>query len=151
MFAAALGVTARVAGAAELPLARDLSAEARQAAVDGKVYVILFGAPDCSWCVKVRRNYLAPLNKPTAELKILAREIDIESDERLTDFAGKSISHRAFARARGVRFTPVVVFFDARGDELAESILGMASEDFYGAYLEERLITARDRTIRQPR
>lgn len=112
--------------------------------------MVLFGARDCPWCVKVRRNYLAPLNKPTAELKVVAREVDIESSEALIDFSGKTTSHRAFAQSRGVRFTPVVAFFDASGRDLAEPMLGMSSEDFYGAYLEERLIEARRRAAIAP-
>lgn len=146
MLAALLACVALMARATELPLAADLPAEARQAAVDGKVYVILFGTRECPWCAKVRRNYLAPLNRPTAQMQVVAREIDIEADARLVDFTGAATSHRAFAQARRIRFVPLVAFFDARGNQLAEPILGMASEDFYGAYLEERLTAARERS-----
>lgn len=132
-----------MASAGELPLAQDLPAEARQAAMDEKVYVVLFGTRDCPWCAKVRRNYLAPLNRPGADWQVVVREIDIESNEPLRDFTGNATNHRAFAQTQRIRFVPVVAFFDARGNPIAAPIVGMSSEDFYGAYLQERLDTAR--------
>lgn len=138
-----LACLATMASATELPLARDMTAEARQAALDEKVYVVLFGTRDCPWCSKVRRNHLAPLNRPDADLKVLVREIDIESNERLRDFTGSATTHRGFAQAHRIRFVPVVAFFDERGNPIAEPIVGLSSEDFYGAYLLERIHAAR--------
>ncbi len=50
-----------------------------------------------------------------------------------------------------VRLAPTVLFLDPQGQELAERLRGIASVDFYGAYLDERLALARQalRTARQ--
>jgi hypothetical protein len=48
----------------------------------------------------------------------------------------------ALAASLGIRFAPTVAFFGPRG-ELAQRLVGYQSADFYGAYLEERIATAR--------
>lgn len=39
--------------------------------------------------------------------------------------------------------TPTVLFLGRQGQELAERLVGVAVQDFDGAYLDERLATAR--------
>lgn len=47
------------------------------------------------------------------------------------------------ARQWQAAFTPTVLFFDARGNEIAQRLVGVAMPDFYGAYLDAELATAR--------
>jgi len=47
------------------------------------------------------------------------------------------------ARNWKARFTPTVLFFGPDGRELAERLVGIAVPDFYGEYLEARLVEAR--------
>ena len=44
-----------------------------------------------------------------------------------------------------MRFAPVVAFWDGEGKSLAEPIKGMLLPDFYGAYLEDAIVSARAR------
>jgi hypothetical protein len=37
---------------------------------------------------------------------------------------------------------PLVIAFDGRGERLAEPLIGLTSEDFYGFYLERLIDTA---------
>lgn len=142
--AAAMAV--QTAQAADLPYAVDVERSAREAAAQGKVLVVLYGTATCPWCAKVRRNYLGPLAKnPDASKQMMITEIDMETALPLTDFRGRATDHRSFARAQGVRVFPTVMFYGRNGDPLAEPLIGMSSEDFYGAYLEERIAIATKR------
>ena len=58
--------------------------------------------------------------------------------------AGVVRTHDAQVRAWGVRMAPTVLFFGRGGIEVAERLVGAGMPDFYGAYLEERLTTARN-------
>ncbi|HET6599527.1 MAG TPA: hypothetical protein VFG60_06155, partial [Burkholderiaceae bacterium] len=51
--------------------------------------------------------------------------------------------HAAVARAWNAKLAPTVLFFDARGREIAERLVGAGLPDFYGAYLDQRLQAAR--------
>ncbi len=134
-----LGAALHSVLAADLPHAIDLERSAREAATEGKVLVVLYGTATCPWCAKVRRNYLAPLAGTGAAVFI---EIDLEVAMPLKDFSGRATDHRTFARSQQVRIMPTVAMYGPKGEALAEPLISMSSEDFYGAYLEERLAIA---------
>ncbi len=142
-----LGVAQHVALAADIPHAIDLERSARAAATEGKVLVVLYGTATCPWCAKVRRNYLAPLARTGAAVVI---EIDLEHAMPLKDFSGRATDHRTFARSQQVRVMPTVAMYGGSGEALAEPLIGMSSEDFYGAYLEERLAIATSNLKKNP-
>ena len=73
------------------------------------------------------------------------RQVDRGSDEGIIDFDGKLTTHDAIARLNGVRAAPEVAFWDSRGRPVAEPLKGMLLPDFYAAYLESALATARAR------
>lgn len=41
------------------------------------------------------------------------------------------------------------MIYGGKGEQLAEPIVGMSSEDFYGAFLEDRLATATRRIMKK--
>jgi thioredoxin-related protein len=144
--ALALGLLVQPAAANELPPATDLARHAREAADQGKILVVLYGTKTCPWCAKVRQNYLAPLTRnPDATQRLMIIEIDPELALPLDDFDGRATDHRTFARTQAVRQVPTVQFYGKGGVRLAAPLVGMSSEDFYGAYLEERLAVAAKR------
>jgi thioredoxin-related protein len=145
------GLAAQPSLATELPHATDLARHALEATAGGKVLVVLYGTKTCPWCAKVRQNYLAPLTRNPDETKRIAMvEIDPETAAPLIDFHGSATDHRTFARIQGVRLVPTVQFYGKGGVRLADPLVGMSSEDFYGAYLNERLATAAERAKRMP-
>ena len=110
----------------------------------GPVVVLFFFQPECEYCEQVRRDYLRPLLDPRNAgdgLRIV--EVDTTSATPLTDFAGRTSTQAAFARAWNVRIVPTLVFVGARGETLAEPLVGISSVDFYQQYLERRLDAAR--------
>ena len=50
-------------------------------------------------------------------------------------------------KARKTTFTPTVLFLGPQGQELAKRLVGNAVPDFYDAYLEDRLATARTAVV----
>ena len=103
----------------------------------GRVTIVLFSQPDCEFCAEVREHYLRPM-LATRPRRIAIAEANIELTTPIRDWSGKDMPQRDFARVRGVRFAPTVMFFDAQGRAVADPIVGL-SKDYFGAYLEQRI------------
>ena len=107
----------------------------------GQPLVLLITLPGCVYCELVRRSYLMPL---LPEIGLQAWQLDVSNRRApLIDFDGKPTTAALQAKAWKATFTPTVLFFGSQGRELAERLVGIAVPDFYGAYLEQRLATAR--------
>ena len=143
------GLAAALAAAAPqtpLPLATDLQADGRVSRSRRVPIVILFSLPGCPYCEIVRRSHLAPmLRDPRESARAIIRQVDIDSDQSVVGFGGATTTHEAIARANGVRSVPVVAFWDGEGRPLADPLKGMLLADFYAAYLESALESARTR------
>jgi len=149
-FLEALAIAPVAAGAMAtdtfLPPARDLLSDGERARHESIPIVVLFSLPGCPYCEIVRRSHLAPmLRAPGAAGRMIVRQVDVGIEEPVTGFGGERTTHAAVARAHGVRFAPVVAFWDGEGKSLAEPIKGMLLPDFYGAYLEDAIVSARAR------
>jgi thioredoxin-related protein len=144
--ALAFAPASRADEAPDLPLARDLRADARLAREQRIPLVILFSLPRCPYCSEVRRLYLLPmLRDPAQARRAVIRQVNLGSDERILGFDGAAVTHDALAKAHGVRAAPVVAFWNARGQPIAEPLNGMLLADFYAAYLEAALEAATQR------
>ena len=124
--------------AAALPAAADFAADAALERQRRLPILVLYTQDDCSWCEKLRREYLAPMQLDPAA-PVLIRQIDIDRDTPLIDWDGKSTTHRDFALRNRVRLTPIVAFLGPSGEVLAEPIVGVPTSDFYTGILERRI------------
>lgn len=124
-----------------LPVPSSLAPVARTAAARGEPLVLLISLPGCPFCERVRRSYLIPAAQETGAQVWQLNITDGQTP--LTAFDGRSTTARAQAHAWQSTFTPTVLFLGPQGQELAERLVGIASPDFYGAYLDDRLATAR--------
>jgi thioredoxin-related protein len=125
---------------ATLPVPASLPEAAGLAAKQGKPLVLLVSLPGCPYCELVRRNYLLPARNDSG---LEAWQININDNSTpLTGFDGKSTTAAAQAKAWKATFTPTVLFLGPEGQKLAEPLVGVAVPDFYGAYLDERLVLA---------
>lgn len=143
----ALAAALPLAAAAQetaLPRPSSLPAEAQAAAQRGEPLIVLVSLPGCPYCERIRRAYLLPMAAAGGVV-----QIDVGSERPLIDFDGATRTHDAVTRARAARFTPTVLFLGPRGDELAERLIGAGVPDFYGAYLDQRIVTARSSLSRQ--
>ncbi len=132
-----------------LPIPVSLPGAAQTAAAKKEPLVILVSLPGCPYCEVVRRNYLLPAQRdaglPAWQLNISDRSTP------LVGFDGKATTAAAQIAAWKAGFTPTVLFLGPQGQELAERLVGLGSNDFYGAYLDERLATARKALAALPR
>lgn len=134
--AAAQAQSARAA--AVLPRPASLAAELAGALGRGKALVVLVSLEGCPYCHLVRQSYLAPLR---AEGQPVV-QVELAEALPLLDPQGRPSTHEQLARALGVRVAPTVLFLGAGGREAAPRLDGVASADFYGAYLQERVDAA---------
>jgi thioredoxin-related protein len=125
-----------------LPTPTHLLQAATKASERGEPIVLMVSLPGCPWCELLRRNYLTPMRAEG----VAAFEFMInERSQRIADFKGQPITPSAWSEAMKVKITPTLLFFNAQGQEAAPRIEGVASADFIGSILDERLATARER------
>lgn len=123
-----------------LPIPDSLPDVAQAAARQGEPLVLLISLRGCPYCELVRRNYLLPARA----VGLHAWQINMQDKQRpLIGFDGQT-SHAAEQVARWkVRLAPTLLFLNTQGQPLAEPLVGIASVDFFGAYLDQRLATSR--------
>jgi len=119
-----------------LPEVRDFSVDAKESISKQAPILVLFKSEYCPYCVQVLEEFLMPMQRrPQYGGKVIFRQIDIGSSQKLINFNGKPISQSAFAKANEVWAVPTVVLFDAEGRVLTK-IIGLLTVDFYLAYLD---------------
>lgn len=143
---ACAGVAAMVASpfacAAEavLPAPGSLAEELAKALRIGQPLVVMVSLANCPFCRLARNNYLEPLRRDEG-LPVV--QVDMRSAVPVLDFKRVATTHDQLVRAWDVKVAPSVLFFGRGGQEVAERLQGGYIEDFYGAYLEQRLQQAR--------
>ena len=134
-------LTTGAAQAQSIALARNLAADAKAAAQQGKPLLIFVTQPGCGYCERARREYLRHLAvDPAYTARVLIRELSI--DRYLTGFDGRRTSGVELARGLKVKLYPTIVMVDAAGQALAPPLIGFTVPDFYAAQIDQRLETA---------
>ncbi|MDA8390994.1 MAG: thioredoxin fold domain-containing protein [Gammaproteobacteria bacterium] len=101
--------------------------------------VILFRSHTCRYCEVVAREFLDPAAQEPQYRHILFRSVYIDSHKALVNFTGARTTEAGFAARYHIRLVPDIRFFDGRGREVAHSLLGLSTPDFYSAYLSAAL------------
>ena len=101
--------------------------------------VVMVSLHGCSFCKVVRENYLHPLR----DVGLQIVQIDMRNSRAIVDFDGTSSTQDAWVRKYGIKLAPTVLFFGSQGREVAARLKGAYLPDFYGAYLDEQLLVAR--------
>lgn len=147
-FILACGISA-TAAAQHIAPALDLAREARAAQAAHVPLLLFYTQPGCTYCERARRDYLEPMIADPAERnRQRVVEVDITSGAPLTDFAGRKTTQAKFAGSNHVRVVPTIAFVGARGEPLADPLIGLTLPDFYLAYLERRIEEAREELAR---
>ena len=124
----------------QLPVAGVLSDQLAAALLRGNPLVVMVSLPGCPFCKVVRESHLAPMQ---AEQGLPVVQVDMQSKRLLRDFNGASTTHERQIDNWAIRIAPTVLFFGRGGVEVAQRLVGGMLPDFYGAYLDQRLETAR--------
>jgi thioredoxin-related protein len=123
-----------------LPTPPDMRISASAAQRSSEPLVILLSLPGCPWCELLRRNYLAPMRSEGLH----AFQWNVQDrQQRIMGFQGEASTGWQLAQSYRYQTTPTVLFLNAQGEEIAPRIEGVASADFLGAMLDERLSAAR--------
>lgn len=137
---AALAALPAQAAGAVLPAPESLADELAQALKIGQPLVVMVSLDGCPFCVVARNNYLGPLREQEG---VPVFQIDWRSAAPVRDFKRNAVTHAQLVRTWNVKVAPTVLFFGPGGEEVAERLRGGYIEDFYGAYLAQRLQQAR--------
>jgi thioredoxin-related protein len=137
-------VTCALLGAApamgQLQQADDLDQVAAEARAKRIPVLIAFMQQSCPYCAIARKNHLLPIQAdPQWGKRVLIREVDVDRNTALRDFAGAPTTHRAFARLHQVQKVPTLIVFDADGKPVGSPLVGLLTEDFYRLYIEQAI------------
>lgn len=138
----ALSVTSLQARAGEiLPLAVDLHKTAATAAKHQVPIVIFVTATWCNYCRRLEQNILEPLFETTdlesyGEFRQLLLD---KSHWMMKNFDGSDIEMKKLGPKLGVKVAPTTLFFNSKGEQIAEPIIGLTLEEFYPGNLERSL------------
>jgi thioredoxin-related protein len=129
-----------------LPVPSSLRAAAQAANALREPLVVMVTLKGCAFCDVVRNNYLLPLHRRG---EVQAVQIDmLDRTNPLQNLQGTTTTPYEQARQWKVKMAPTLLFINPQGQELAERLEGVGVADFYGAYLDQRLQTARQLTNR---
>jgi thioredoxin-related protein len=127
-----------------LPVAQNLIEHATTAQKQqGAPLILLVSLSGCAFCEHIRKQHLATL----ANTGAMVRQIYVDSDAPLIDFDDKPTTQRQFAKKLAIKVAPTVFFFDMKGTQLAEPIVGTLLDDFYGAYLDDAILASRKKLV----
>ena len=123
-----------------LQFATDLHADSIDSATKSKPVVVLYTASYCVYCEAVKNEFFNHIaNDPEYQSRIILREVVIDGDMSLTDFSGTATDHSKYGAERNVKLVPTVSFYDSRGNDLVEPLVGVRLMDFYMWYLDQRI------------
>ncbi len=123
-----------------LPPAVSLPDELAAALAAGSPLVVMVSLEGCPFCKIVRESYLVPMRQ---EQRLPVAQVDMHSRRSVRNFNGSPTTHEALIAAWRIEIAPTVLFLGRQGVEVAQRLVGGYIPDFYGAYLEQRLETAR--------
>ncbi|MDE2416499.1 MAG: hypothetical protein KGN32_01715 [Burkholderiales bacterium] len=128
------------AAGAALPAPQSMADELARAIMVGQPLVVMVSLEGCPFCRVARDSYLGPLRRQEG---VPVVQIDMRTSTTVRDFNRKAVTHDELARAWAIKVAPTVLFFGPGGKEVAERLVGGYIADFYGAYLDQRMQTAR--------
>ncbi len=118
----------------------DLREVARIARAQNLVVMLEFSSEYCAYCRRLEEFFLLPMQRnEDYDNRVLIRSISLDPHETVIDFDGRLLDTDRFAARYGVSLTPTLVFLNSDGIELSEKLVGIWSEDFYGAYIDKRI------------
>jgi len=124
-----------------LPLAVDLQKTGATALKHNVPVVVFATATWCNYCKKLEQNILFPLLQ-TTDLESYGEFTQLILDKAywtMTDFNGNKVEMKAYGPQLGVKVAPTTLFFNGKGEQIAEPIIGLTLEEHYPGNLEKRI------------
>jgi len=120
--------------------ARDLTLAAHAARQAEAPILLLYSSQECGYCELLKRQVLKPMFGQDQDNRLaVVRELDMDTGGKLVDFDGEKIRSRRLQERYHVRVTPTLLILDAKGQLLADPIVGYDSPEAYRTRLESLL------------
>jgi len=127
------------AQAGNLPVVQDFTVDAKESTRKKAPILVLFMSKTCVYCEIVLQDFLLPMQRDRDyDKKVILRQIETSSTDKLIDFNGATTSQSAFANKHQAWGVPTVMLFDSKGRVLT-SIVGLLTVDYYLAYLDNAI------------
>jgi hypothetical protein len=122
-----------------LPTPQSLQEELAKALRQKEPLIVMVSLDGCPYCRNARQSHLLPLLKAGAPIV----QLDMHSTKNLLDFQGRVTNHDQVIKQWRIAIAPTLLFLGPSGKELTERMEGAYLPDFYGPYLNDRLVKAR--------
>jgi len=133
------GAWAQSGAPAMLPAPQSLQNELAKALQQKQPLVVMVSLEGCPFCRVARSSHLVPMYKAGAPIV----QLDMRSAQSVLDFQGHATTHDQLIKQWRISIAPTLLFFGPGGKEVAERMGGGYLPDFYGPYLDERLVKGR--------
>ncbi|MFT6039448.1 MAG: thioredoxin-related protein [Candidatus Azotimanducaceae bacterium] len=122
--------------------AKNLAREGAQAIEQRQIFLLYVSRPQCPYCAALEKEVLMPMLKnPSLMAKVHLRELSWDA-AGVVDFQGHARNANALIEQLAIPGAPTLLFLDGAGRELAPSIVGYYSRDFYWVYFERAVAQA---------
>lgn len=122
-----------------LPMPQSLQVELIKALQQKQPLIVMVSLEGCPFCRIARSSHLVPMQKAGTPIV----QLDMRSAQALLDFQGRATTHDQLIKQWRISIAPTLLFFGPGGKEVAERMEGAYLPDFYGSYLDERLVKGR--------
>ena len=122
-----------------LPTPQSLQAELDKALRQKEPLIVMVSLEGCPFCRVARQSHLVPMQKAGSPIV----QLDMRSAQTVVDFQGQSTTHDQLIQKWRISIAPTLLFFGPGGKEVAPRMEGGYLPDFYGPYLDERLLKGR--------
>ncbi len=127
----------------------DFQSISRQMQDNDLVLMLEFSSDYCPYCIRLEEDYLKPMLRSTQyDDKVLIRRIDLGGYTKVVNFDGQLMSPSKFAAQYDAYLTPTLIFVNHRGEELAEQLVGLGTEGFFSAYIDQHIEQARSKLLK---
>ncbi|MEJ2140890.1 MAG: thioredoxin fold domain-containing protein [Gammaproteobacteria bacterium] len=142
-------LVAHVAMAGDLPQLKethDLYTLGEKANKKDLPILVMFSQTGCAYCVVLEDQYLRPMLKSgDYRDKVIIRKVKIDGFDTLRNFDGSEIEASDFAGKYRAYVTPTMVFLDHNGNELTSRLMGVGTEGFFAAEIDQAIDTSLNR------
>lgn len=135
----AQGIGAQTHPAGSLPTPSSLQVELNKALQQKQPLIVMVSLEGCPFCRVARSSHLLPMHKAGTPIV----QLDMRSAQAVMDFQGRATTHDQLIKQWRISIAPTLLFFGPSGKEVADRMEGGYLPDFYGPYLQERLVKGR--------
>ena len=102
--------------------------------------VLMLHAEDCPYCALMENEILSPMiTSGDYDERIFIRKLQIDDVRDVKDFDGKVVEPSDISNRYKTTLTPTLIFLDFQGNLKAETMVGINTVDYFGAYLDTEI------------